>query len=373
ADRAVELRQRGGNLYCHIVGTPVFPIETRSDRAGNPGVLPQWGLGQPPQDYLQLRAGDFYFTNEVTDAVFRARQRGVYVVGLSVPYLPSKFSLLGKLIIQPDWYTIEDVSNVVLYSQVPYQDGLVFFPEIPVVPVCPGSAISEIILYWMMVAEITHKLTAEITYPFVSRARDYLETVIDRLYQFEKQLGVIRTAASQMAENIGTGHKLYVYSNPPSLIAEACNRASGLMLTQPLELETLQKRDNLIIGAESSNDSNDMIIAEQARNKGAFVVAICPFHTEGDSSGLRLSKLVDIAIDNLSGESGGVISLANRPEKICPTSGLLNLVLLWMLTAELIGRMIRLGLVPYVYMGTHLQGGKEYNDAIRPFFLERGY
>ncbi len=60
-------------------------------------------------------------------------------------------------------------------------------------------------------------------------------------------------------------------------------------------------------------------------------------------------------------------------EPVCPTSGLVNAVLLWMLTAQLVGEMIREGEPPAVYMGVHLKGGREHNEQMRTVFERRGY
>jgi hypothetical protein len=35
--------------------------------------------------------------------------------------------------------------------------------------------------------------------------------------------------------------------------------------------------------------------------------------------------------------------------------------------------MVRRGFVPWFWMGFFQVGGKEYDDAVRPFFLKQGY
>ncbi|MFW9989786.1 MAG: hypothetical protein ACFFC3_14125, partial [Candidatus Odinarchaeota archaeon] len=103
----------------------------------------------------------------------------------------------------------------------------------------------------MLNAEIAYQVQVRKTYPFISRARDYIEKIIERIYELEKQTDLIQEAAQRMAENVKAGGTLYVYDQSRSLIAEACNRASGLMLTKPLVIDTIKSRDNVIFGAES--------------------------------------------------------------------------------------------------------------------------
>ena len=373
AIRASKLYKANGRLYSHTIWghSPIY--ETRADRLGNPNILPQWGWNISTEAFQQLRKGDFYFTNDVTEPVLASRQRGTYVVGVSVPYLPSKYTLENKLVMSPDWYSIEEVSNIVLYSHVPFENGLVDFPEYPMVPLCPGSAISQFCYYWMMTAETSYQIREKRTYPFISKAREYLIHIINLIHDIQKQLPLIKRAATKMTENVIRGGTLYVYDKSHTLISEACGRASGLMMTKALDFEKLKKYDNVIFGAEISHDPNDLQLIQAIRDKEVFVVTISPFDSDGDNSGKRLNKSANVALNNLSGESDGVVEVIKNEPRICPASGIMNVILLWSLTAQFIGEMIRYGFVPYVYMGYYLKGGKEYNDAVKPFFLERGF
>ena len=60
-------------------------------------------------------------------------------------------------------------------------------------------------------------------------------------------------------------------------------------------------------------------------------------------------------------------------KKICPTTGLTGLLIHWMLMAQWTEHMARRGEMPYYWKGFHENGGREYDNAARPYFLERGY
>lgn len=373
AIRAAELHKANGQLFSHTIWghSPIY--ETRAERLGNPNLLPQWNWDITPETFNRLSRGDFYFTNDVTEPVLASKERGTYVVGVSVPYLPNKYIPSEKLVASPDLLSIEEVSNIVLYSHVPYQDGLVDFSNYPMVPLCPGSAISQFCYYWMMTAEISYHLRVKKTYPFVSKAREFLIHIINLIHEIDEQMPVIKRAATKMAENVIRGGTLYVYDKSHTLTSEACGRASGLMMTKALNIENLKKYDNVIFGAEISNDSDDLKKIQKIRDKQAFVVTISAFDTDGDNTGERLYKYANVALNNLSGESDGIVRVMMDEPRICPASGVMNIILLWSLTAQFIGEMIRCGIEPYIYMGYHIKGGRAYNNATMPFFFERGF
>ncbi len=373
ATRAAEIYKNSGRLLSRLCWGQIPSFETRHNRPGHPGYLTQLAWDNDIETLNTLQRGDFYMTNEVTDPVLQAKKRGCYIVGVSLPFLPNKFTKNGQIIVAPDWYTLEEVSSQILYSYIPDADGMVAFPEYPMVSLCPGSSLTQIAYFWMMNAEIGYLVQEKKTYPFISKARDYLEIIIERLYEIEKQLPLIKKAAETMARNVKAGGALYIYDQSNNLISEACNRASGLMMTKSLIPEQVKTNDNVILGAEASNDSHDIAMTQQLLDQNAFVVTISAFDTDGQTNGPRLYKNAPLALNNLSGESQGVVTLQPDKPKICPASGLMNVVLLWTLISQFISEMIESGLVPYIYMGEHLAGGSEYNAVMRRFFEERGF
>ena len=76
---------------------------------------------------------------------------------------------------------------------------------------------------------------------------------------------------------------------------------------------------------------------------------------------------------NRCAEAAGVIEVAGMTESICPVTGILNNIILHLLTAQFVDEMCRRGAVPYFYMGLYRTGGSEYNALVEDFFRERGY
>jgi uncharacterized phosphosugar-binding protein len=372
--RAAELYRNGGKLISRFTWEHLPLNDIRSDRAGNPGYFVQNGFEENLSPVTELKKGDFFLTNEVSEEVRLAKKEGVYSVGIATPFFPNRFTKPGGIITQPGWSTIEMATHIVLYSFIPDEDGLVAFPQYPMVPLCPGSSLSLLLYYWMISAEVAYQIRAEKTYPFISKARDYIETIIFRLHELDKQLELFEQAAQKMAENILAGSKLYYYDRTGSFTAEAVNRASGLMMARELVPDAVQPNDVVIFGAETADHPDDVELLYQLKERKALIVTIAPLPANHVRNKLKtLNQFAHFGIDNLSGEPGGVVTVIKNEPPICPAGGVMNIIILWALTAQLIGELIRKDLVPYVIMGKHLVGGIEYNLAIQRFFEKRGF
>lgn len=372
SERAAEIYKTGGKLFSRIHWSDNSEYDLWFASRGNPGFLAQLARSDTESTIKGLQKGDFYITNEINSTVQDAKKRGVYVVGISLPWFPNRFTLPDQIITSTDGITVEEAAHIVLYSHVPLEDGIISFPEYPMVPLCPGSSPVQIIYYWMLSAEIAYNLLSENIHKFVSKARDYIETIIMRIYEYEKQFEKIRKAARKMAKNIQAGGSFFIYDQTQSMVAEACNRASGLMMTQPLDIEKVQPNDNVLIAAESPNSPNDLSLIKELAKKKAYVVTIGPtFDIENKNPSLE--KFSQIHLDNLSGETSGVVTINQDKPPICPAQKVSNIILHWTLSAQFISELINIGLVPYVRMGDYLVGGTEYNMAMSRFFKRRGF
>jgi len=371
--RAAELYRNGGKLFARFTWEH-FPLyDIRADRIGNPNYFAPVDFEENLDPVPQLKKGDFFLTNEVSEEIKLAKKRAVYNVGIAMPFFPNRFTKPSVIITQPDWSTIENATNIVLYSYVPEEDGLVAFPQYPMVPLCPGSSLSLLLYYWMISAEVAYQIRAEKTYPFISKARDYIETIIFRLYELERQLEMIELAARKMAENILAGSKLYYYDRTGSFAAEAVNRASGLMMARELIPDAVQPNDIVIFGGETANDPADIDLLYQLKERKALIVTIGPVPAGSPKPSVKtIHQPAQFAIDNLSSEPGGIVTVIKNEPPICPAGGVMNIIILWTLTAQLIGELIKKDMVPYVIMGKHLVGGVEYNLAVQRFFEKRG-
>ncbi|MBN2092603.1 hypothetical protein JW964_23475 [candidate division KSB1 bacterium] len=372
--RAAEIYKKGGQVLAQFNSrAPFINSNLLTSSTETPNYFSLIDQSIDTSAVNQLQKGDYLITSDVTDLTRQAKRRGVFVLGLAVPSLPNKYTPANRIVMQPDWLTIEETANVVLYTQVPYTDGLLHYPSYPMMPLCPASTISLLCYYWMLTAEMSYHIQQKKTYPFISKAREYLETIINRVYELNKQVKNIIKIASQMAQNIQKGGAFYVYDQKFTLVNEVYHRASSILMIRQLVVDDLKPNDVVILGAEKTGHAEDIELARAIRAKGAFLVAITPENIHPQSGENSLRKIANAVINNLSNEETGIIRIQEESPAICPAGGLMNIVILWTVIAEFIDQMIKIGLVPYVKMGDYLIGGEPYNAAIMPFFNERGF
>ena len=90
--------------------------EQRADREGSPKIM------KDEQGLKHLKAGDMLFTNYCNKQVLAVRERGVYVVAVTVSYRDNEFRPAGftdESHSNPDGLKLKDVSNVILHSHTP--------------------------------------------------------------------------------------------------------------------------------------------------------------------------------------------------------------------------------------------------------------
>ncbi len=376
AGMAASSLAAGKKIYSEVtIGHMMFQ-ETRDDRIGNPRLfttLPQW-TGNPADEYLKMQKGDFFITNYPYQHCMDAHERGVFVTGVTSPFVPSAET---AEFVNPwaEGYYVKHVSDIVIECKTPYTEGIVNVTEVPEVPLFPGSELTLALIYWMVNAELANKVTNGQSAKPKEKAEEYYEIAMARYDEAALQIAEIKQAALLVAERIINGASFHVFDQKGELTSEACGRASGLMMTQGTnaKLANVKFGDILVLGAYSSDDPLDIDVAKRAREKGAWVVGIGPMGTEGNSSGERTLKHVHLALDNRSWDNWGCVPVGGMDRKICPTSGITSAMLFWALQAQMVTEMLKKGEVPYVWMGFHLKGGREYDNAMRPLFLKRGY
>jgi len=107
--------------------------------------------------------------------------------------------------------------------------------------------------------------------------------------------------------------------------------------------------------------------AKKAKEMGMFTVSIAP------ANSLQIRRYSDVFIDNFCPEGGGLMDITGFAEKVGVASGVMNNMLMWIFTAQFIDEMVRRGWIPWFWMGFYQVGGREYDEAIKPFFQKQGF
>jgi uncharacterized phosphosugar-binding protein len=363
--------RRGNTVYANISTGHMPSYELVNEREGNPGIFVFNGSDScSPEQFAAMRAGDVLMTNHVCQDEKAARDKGVYVVVFTTCYFNNRWAPPGRVNPNQDNMMPEDVASRVVFSHIPWEQGLIHVPAMPYMPVGPGSANGSCSIQWMITAESAQAL-ANGGNPDGTRAREYTDIVLDRIDRiFEGQFGAIQEYGLAVARKILSGGRFFVRSRNKGIESESNGVAQGLMLCNAFEQRPKHEggdRDVMLIAAVTHNDPEELAWAEAARQNGNLIVGI------GSAENHGLKQRCDLYIDNLCPEPTGVLEVSGYSEKICPVSGVVNNISMYMLLGQFIDEMCRRGHIPYFYMGGYRKGGGAYNETIRPFFMERGY
>jgi hypothetical protein len=385
-EKAYELKQKGGNIYSHVVYGHYAMFGGSRDIPGQPWVLPQCGITPAQAEFDAMKKGDFLITDRVDENTKKVRERGVYVTGVTNNYF--QFSRTPANFLRSDrvTLTIEEISDLLIDSQVPPDNGLVHAPQLPQVACCPSSGISQYAVYWPCTAALATLIGAKGKGSAADAARKYLDILIERFEMVGSDRPKVDWIAEKWADLVLGGRaRMLLYGHPQQVEPYIGNRnvfvndsnicSSSAMMADQYEAKAndLRKDDIVLVCAFTSDNPLEIEAARFARSKGAYTVAFCPYATEGGSSGLRLFKEVDDSLNTYADERAGVVAAPGFPEKVCPVSTMTGDLVLWLLTAQWADHMASRGEMPYFWKGYHENGGKEFDDLAEAVYKKRGY
>ncbi|MBI4552135.1 MAG: hypothetical protein HY710_07715 [Candidatus Latescibacteria bacterium] len=367
---AADALRAGHKVYANVTTGHMPTYELVNEREGNPALFEFTGSDEcTPEQFAAMQAGDVLLTNHISDAERAARDAGVYVVIFTTCYFNNRNTPPGKVHPNPHDWMPEDVASRVIDSHIPWEQGLVHAPEIPEMAVLPGSSNASCSIHWMITAEVAHALATGLI-PDGTIGRQYVDILLERLADVHAHdLDRLNETAVTMVKRIIGGGHYFVRSRNQGVASEATGVAQGLMLVNAFEPRLKDEggdTDTVLIAAVSPNDPQDLAWADEARANGNVIVGIGPPINDG------LRDRCDAYFDDRCDELAGVISIPGRVERICPATGILNNIIMQMLTAQFVDEMCRRGAVPYFWMGFY-RYGEQYNNVMRSFFLERGY
>jgi len=387
-EKAYELKSKGGKVVAHVNYGHYAMFAGAKGRPGQPWVLPEPGITPTKEEFAALNKGDFLITSRVDEQGKSLRGRGVYVVGVTNNYYKFAKTPPDGLVPRRMETSIEEISDMVIDSQVPWNNGLVSAPQIPQVKLCPSSGLAQFLVYWACTASFANLIGTKGKGSSSKPAEDYLDMAIERFEMIGTDRPKIDWVAEKWADLVlGKKARLLLYGRRMTdetysptgssnmFVNDAVYCASSTMIADNYDnvADTITPNDIVVVTSYTSDHPDEMNVARRVKNIGAYTVSFGPYATDGDSSGPRLFKLVDDAFTCYSDESAGVITVPGFPEKVSPLTGLTGNLIHWMLTAQWTDHMARRGEMPYYWQGAHENGGREYGNAIRPLFLERGY
>ncbi len=381
AERAKAVVKAGGTVWNSANIGHMPSTEQSEKRRGNPGVMKthigrtnqQNKAEMPETDFSDVKKGDMIVTCYCNKSLKEARDRGAYVVTVPVNYINNEFWPEGYVLPNEDNLMLKDVSNEVLHSYIPFEQGLVHPPEIPYMAICPSCTTALGALYWMLSAEIAARL-ADPKAQGAGRAAEYLSILTERARRIRMvHMDAIRETAVEMARRVRDGGRWFVKSvEHTGLASELVRVASGPWMPNTGDWKAKPTRNIMLVSAISPAFPDEVKIARETQIEGAFVIGVGPSSLDGVVPYGRLIDVADIGFDNFSPESGGVLRIAGRKDAVCPTSGIMSNIIQQMICAQWADEMCRRGSVPYFLLGNYRKG-RIFNPILAPLAQQRGY
>ena len=367
--RAAQVLARGGTVWTSMHRGHMPHAEQADDRRGSPGLF------RTHSEFAELQKGDLVFTNFCHREVLEARKRGVYVVCVTTPYWDNEFRPAGFTDIthgNPDGLMLRDVSDEILHTHMPYQQGLVDCPEIPEFRLCPCAVTGSGAVHWMLNAE-TASRAADSGAREGEMARQYLTVLTERVAHAADHMAAVQVTTELMAQRILAGGRWFARSLEHDGFQGEFQVACGPRIVNSGDWDAARDRNIMLITAISPSFAEEVELAKEKRAEGAYVIGIGPVSLDDAVPQEGLLDIADAAFDNFSPESGGVVEIPGRTGTICPTSGVAGNVIQQMISAQYAEEMIKAGAIPTFLRGIYQAGGGEYNEAMTETFEQRGY
>lgn len=239
---------------------------------------------------------------------------------------------------------------------------------------------------------------------------EYLEYSVEILKRIQKtQYDKIKKAANKMAEVVEKGNTIFVFgcSHAGIIAQELFYRTGGFALINPIfnptlmlntrpvtmtsKAERLERFGKDIID-ESPLKSGDLIIihsvsgrnpvvidaAVEAKDKGAFVIAITNMEysqrvNSRHYSGKRLFEVADLVIDNCGDFEDAAIEIKGFEQKIGATSTIAGAAIANAIVVEASGILHSKGIEPPIFHSANVDGGDEFNKKMMEKYKDRIY
>ena len=152
--RAIELAAdtilAGKKCYCRYSMGHMIPDEIGDQRVGGPQIFITTGTET-------IETGDFLLTSAAGEDILKIKEMGVTVVGIQNPWVLFEGAPREKVNAAPDTPSIEDVSEFVINTYTPYDEGILNIPEIDSAFLPTGNP-TFMHIYWMVCSGVAEKL-----------------------------------------------------------------------------------------------------------------------------------------------------------------------------------------------------------------------
>lgn len=216
----------------------------------------------------------------------------------------------------------------------------------------------------------------------------------------------IEVAASIIATAIENGGCIHLFDTGHIIDSEIFNRAGGYELMRrfrynleitsstrnrdvendsveglakiALQKANIVKGDVMIIGSVSGKTVNVIDLADACREKGIKVIVVTSVTYSKQveslhSSGKRLFELGDVVIDNCAPYGDAMMNIEGVESPFIPASGIAAAYIMWALNAELLEKLLALGIKPGILRSVNYEPNRIYNLELAEQYKKCGF
>ncbi|MHB9030145.1 MAG: hypothetical protein ACYC9O_15370 [Candidatus Latescibacterota bacterium] len=383
--------EKGGKVWCywdlgHTNRSDIFP-----GRPGEPEIVTG---GYDPK---QVRDGDLVLCNfpMVIENYEDIAKKNLFVVGGACPW---SGDVAGQGEVQPamQQLKIRPHSDIWIETNITNIGAQIKVPGSPV-PLGPESGPLSGTIFWMMIADACRVLARDgkpvkvkgdeppldAKVPRVSLDAplmgDYFNQMMMELEMIGMEMGNIRKMAGLAVDSLLAGGSVYFYSRyPESLRGEATGRRGGFAFAKGFsdgaKIECSAK-DCVIMGVYQPDDEADLRNLRTFRSMGMKVGSIGPVTRNFQPpEGWAVHKESHVHVGRMT-DTYGIFALPGFERKICPTSGMVNIAILWAVSGEIADQIIARtgGNVPGVNLNGALMRSAAHRARINTMMQTRGY
>ena len=162
---------------------------------------------------------------------------------------------------------------------------------------------------------------------------------------------------------------------PPAVLSEGTLERDPDIAHRILALADIRPEDIFVIASNSGINGSVVELAQQIKGHGHRLIAITSLeHTRRveprHPSGLRLSDLADVVLDNGAPYGDAVLPLPGGGA-VGAVSSLTAALLAQMIVTEVVKRLLDAGVEPPVYLSANVPGGDEHNKVLEDRYAGR--
>jgi len=198
-------------------------------------------------------------------------------------------------------------------------------------------------------------------------ARNYMDQAEKAVSDVLGRNDSIVKAAELIVHAVTNGKRVFVTDRYGVVDEEIAEKPGNLALFRSLSRsgEKLASGDVLILSSFLPDDERDIKIVEEARSLGVTIITVSP---EG-----KLSGSADVAVLYQGAGMNAVLSAPGVDRSFGPISGMLHMLLINMMQAQVAQLMVASGKKPTILPGAYLAGGAEKRLEAMRKFLAQGY